>query len=422
METNEMKNSIQDFAIEKWIQKDRVGSILTPEDGDKTFIFLKALYKMPKGQKSIVHLFLSDDVTRENDAFFEIRMFNKLFNVNVLEDYNLQFFSYAAAAVMKDRIFGLVCCDSIQKQLTIEYFQFHLNNKYVAILGVVNTINKYHFFSIASDPLLVAYFGKSSISKEEMLNKVAPVQFTFSINPPPPKNKLNIFVIKNKLDEKNSIVKNETAQAVYFQTEKLAHGLLTNGINKWIEKSPKEGEDVFEFEQERLTEIKKLLNRRNKILRNLQSKKTLVEGLLFRLRGRTIVFGSNVQSLDVSTPNRVISKANPEERNSLIKRTFESGRLRNIGCHLDVKEVPLLNGVENIVIKDLYGSKEDFVNRIKDLRTYAEKPGNVFVVVTEGTQEVVWFNEIVKDLTDYNYFLCDNLISTFNEYTKQEDI
>jgi uncharacterized iron-regulated protein len=87
-----------------------------------------------------------------------------------------------------------------------------------------------------------------------------------------------------------------------------------------------------------------------------------------------------------------------------------------------MKETPSLELADNCILKDFYGSQESFLKKVSNLRRHSDRNGNVFIVVTEGTQEVVWFNEMVKDLTNYNYILCDNLISTFNEYSKIEDI
>ena len=426
METDQLKNTIQNFAIEKWVLKDKVGTIETPSTDNKTFIFLKALCTMPKNDKKKIHLFLSNSMVREKEALSEIAKFDEIFNVDILRDYNLQFFSYISVSNWQNREFGLVCCDKIHEQLTVGEIKFHLNNKYDALLGVTNAINKYSFLSIKADALLAGYFQKLVISKEEMLEKIAPICFKYNIRGDykkavPEKKKLNVYVIKNKLDERNSIVKNETATTITYLTEKAAYNAILTSIEKWRNKIPEENDDLFEFEEKRLSEIKKLLNRRNQILHNLSSKKTLVEGLLFRLRGRTMVFGNHINSLEVLTPGRVMSMKNTDERNLLIKRTFEKGNLRAISSYQDMKEKPTLDLADNCVLKDFYGSQEDFINKVSSLRTHCDKNGNVFVIVTEGTQEVVWFNEMVKGLEEHNYILCESLISTFNEYSKYED-
>src|SRR6187431_1239074 len=138
METDQLKNTIQDFAVEKWVSKDKVGTIESPTSGDKTFIFLKALYKMPKDNRKTIHLFLSDTMTREKEALHEIAKFDEIFNLDVLRDYNLQFFSYISVSNWQGREFGLVCCDKFHEQMTPGNVKFHLNNKYQALFGVTN--------------------------------------------------------------------------------------------------------------------------------------------------------------------------------------------------------------------------------------------------------------------------------------------
>tara|TARA_R110000851_G_scaffold315229_2_gene477552 strand:- start:4146 stop:4385 length:240 start_codon:yes stop_codon:yes gene_type:complete len=59
----------------------------------KTFISLHALYTMPKGDDKI-HLFLAEQKDRVKDLREDILKYNKLFNRDVLNDYNLQFQCY----------------------------------------------------------------------------------------------------------------------------------------------------------------------------------------------------------------------------------------------------------------------------------------------------------------------------------------
>ena len=428
METDQLKDTIQDFAIQKWMSNDKIGTIESPTRGEKTFIFLKALYKMPKGEKNTIHLFLSDSISREKEALNEIVKFDELFNLDVLRDYNLQFHSYKSVARWEGREFGLVCCDKFHEQLNPDNVKFHLHNKYQALLGVTTPVHKYSFFAIKNYPLLHGYFGKTMVSQEEMIQKIAPICFKYNLRgdytPLVEKKRrpLNIFVIKNKLDKRNPNIKSETATTLNYETESAAYASIMRDINRLIEKQPEEGKDNFDFEDNKLADIKKLLNRRNKILNNMGSKKTLIEGLLFRLKGRTVLFGNSIRALEVLTPGKTISRDNKDERNTLIRKTFEKGKLRSIGIHNDIRNLPTFDFVDNCVFKDVFPSQEEFLEKTEKLRDNYDKNGNVFIIVTEETKEVNWFNEMVKGLDENNYFLCDNLIQTFNEYSKVEDI
>jgi hypothetical protein len=146
-----------------------------------------------------------------------------------------------------------------------------------------------------------------------------------------------------------------------------------------------------------------------------------MEGLLFELRGQTMIYGNHIPSLEVLTPSRVLSMNNTDERNVLIKKTFEKGKLRAISSHKSISECHDLELIDNCVLKDFNYTQKEFLDRVENLRYYDAKDGNVFIIVTENTQEVTWFNEMVKDLVDYNYILCDSLVSTFKEYSKLED-
>jgi hypothetical protein len=105
------RNEIQTLAKDSWINAGKKGTVEIVTGLGKTFIFLYALYTMPKNND--IHLFLAEVVDREDDLMKDIAFYNKLFNVNVMKDYNLQFYCYQTVYKWKGKKFGLIGADRI---------------------------------------------------------------------------------------------------------------------------------------------------------------------------------------------------------------------------------------------------------------------------------------------------------------------
>jgi len=391
MNLNQLKNNIQDSAVEKWVLAQKKGTIESITGSGKTFIFLKALYTMPIECMETVHLFLAETTEREKDLMAEIEKFDSVFHTKVLKDYNLQFFCYQTAYKWQGKEFGLVCCDEIHDQLSPAYVMFHLNNKCEAILGLSAKINAYQCYPLKKYPELQKYFGSPLVNKIEILNQIAPICFKYNTNDGQKDGtarQLNIYVIRHKLDDRYRNVKAGNAIKCFYQTERDAYDYATNQFNKAISLEPEEGENIFDFEERKNGFVKRALHRRNTLLYSLYSKGEVVKNLLALVKGKSIVFGNNLDSLELITPGRVMSSRNDDERNDLIRNTFEKGNIRSIGSFKKLKQGANLTEVDNCFIKDYYSTEIDFIQRVGRLRENKGKVGHVFVIVTEDTQEV----------------------------------
>lgn len=106
---NLLQDKIQKESIEAWLKSNKKGTLELITGLGKTFCSLHALYTMPKDDK--LHLFLAEQVDRQTDLIKDIVKYNKIFNRDVLNDYNLQFQCYQTTYRWKDREFGLVIAD-----------------------------------------------------------------------------------------------------------------------------------------------------------------------------------------------------------------------------------------------------------------------------------------------------------------------
>lgn len=426
MDVNQLKDDIQNSAIEKWVEAGKKGTIESITGSGKNFMFLKALYTMPKDNRETVHLFLAETTEREKDLLLEIVKFNKIFKVSVLDDYNLKFFCYQSVWRFEGKKYGLVCCDEIHDQLTPSYVLFHINNEYEAVLGLSAKINKGALYDLtANDKLKRYFFGMNFVDKIDMIRKVAPICFQYTSSDGQKDGtarKLNIYVIKNSLDERHRNQRAGSSSRPFYQTERDAYDYVNTLFEKALVDTQKEGEDFFEFEDRKKKNIARILTKRNKLLYNLPSKKDIVERIIHAVKGKTILFGNDLDSLELIIPGRVLSSRNDDHKNDLIRKTFEEGKLRTIGSFKKLKQGANLSDVDNEIIKDYYASESDMIQRVGRLRENKGKIGHVFIIVTEGTQEVIWFNKMTENLKDYNYILCNNFKAAIDEYSKVEGL
>jgi len=375
---------------------------------------------MPK-DKSVIHLFLAETKEREKDLYEQIKLYNQLFKVNVLEDYNLQFHCYQSAYRFEDKKFGLVCCDEIHDSLSPEYVKFYVYNQYDAILGLSATIDDTVMYGLKKYPELKKFFNDNFVSKQDMVDKIAPVCFEYTTNDGQKdgtSRKLNIYVVKNKLNSFYKNVKAGNFKNSFWQTEADAYAYATKMFNTAMAMEPDEVDNIHDFAAKKEIYIKKALHRRNEVLYNLRSKDEIIQDILRNIKGKTIIFGNHLESLERVAPSHIVSSKNSEGENTLIRKQFEEGNLNLIGSFKMLKQGANLEKVDNCIIKDYYSSEKDFIQRVGRLRKDKEKIGHVFVIVTMDTKEVDWFNKMVANSTEFNYILCNDKVEAVNQYKK----
>ena len=82
---NELKDKIQKEALNKWLENEKIGTAELATGIGKTILALHALYTMDKDDS--VHLFLAETTERKKDLLKDIKLFNKLFDCDVVNDY-----------------------------------------------------------------------------------------------------------------------------------------------------------------------------------------------------------------------------------------------------------------------------------------------------------------------------------------------
>ena len=395
MKNNQLKDKIQQEALNSWLDNDKRGTVQIITGLGKTFISLHALYTMPKDK---IHLFLAETIERERDLMKDILKYNKIFNRNVLEDYDLRFFCYQSAYKWQNQEFGLVIADEIHDSLSPAYHQFYLNNKFDAIIGLSATIDK-----------SIEY---NNFTKGDLLDKIAPICYTYNINQGQvdgTSRKLNIYIINHELDNINKTIKAGNAKKPFFQSE-------LQSYSYW----DKEHKKAWYIDDKDLRELKITITstKRSKLLYELPSKITIVKELIKVINGQTILFGNSINSLLKITPN-VVSSRYSEDQNKAIRDSFESGKINLIGSFKMLKQGANLTELDNCVIMSYYGIEKDIIQRIGRLRDNGTT-GSVFIIRTNGTQENIWFQKMIQNIVEFNVIECDNIQDCIKKYKINE--
>jgi len=396
---NELQNQIQQEAIEHWLKADKKGTLALITGLGKTFCSLHALYTMPKDNK--LHIFLAEQVDRQSDLIKDIVKYNKIFNKDVLNDYNLQFQCYQTTRKWVDKEFGLVIADEIHDSLTPAYSEFYFNNKYDAIIGLSATINR-----------KVEYVDKDNkiFTKGDLLDKIAPVCFKYTMNQGQTEGtsrKLNIYVINHELDEINKTVKSGSIKKPFYQTEKEAYS--------YWDKVFKRSLFLEEDEEIKNLKIRVASNKRKDILYKLDSKIVVIKELLENINGQSIIFGNSLDSLLKITPN-VVSSRNNISKNNLIRNSFDLGTIKVIGSFKKLEQGANLNQLDNVILHSYYGVEGKIIQRLGRNRINGDKVGSVFVLVTKNSQEEVWWSKATENMTEFNIINCDNIDDCIQKY------
>lgn len=387
---NKQKESIQIEAVKKWIESGKKGTCEIITGLGKTFIGLHCLLSMPKDDDK-VHLFLAETTSREKDLKDDIKKFNKIYNVNILKDYNLQFYCYQSAYKWKDKKFGLVIADEIHDGLSPAYSKFFKNNAYDGIIGLTATVTRHTKYETS--------YGKE-YTKGDLLDKIAPIIFKYDMNTGQEEGtsrKLDIYVISHSLDDKARTVKAGNKKKPFYQTEKAAYEYWDSQFKKalWIQ-----DESVKEFR------VRIASHKRSSVLYNMESKVPIIKKILSKLKDKTIVFGNSLDTLLKVTPN-VVSSKNSEKENQKIREDFEKGKIKTIGSFKMLKQGANLTGLDNCIVMSYYSTEKDLIQRLGRLRKSGEKVGKVFILVTQGTKEEDWFNKMFENIDAFNiqYFM-----------------
>ena len=368
------RGRIQSEALNAWIKLGQKGTIEVITGLGKTKIAMSAIKLLPKDSKI---LFLAEVKDRELELEREQEKWG-------VKDWDITFSCYQSAYKWKDTEWDLVIADEIHDSLTPVYSRFYRNNKYDSIMGLSATID---------ERAVVEEVNDIKVTKGELLKKIAPVCYTYDINDGQVEGTarpLDIYVINHKLDIYNKTIVAGNNTKKWYQTEYGAYAYKDLMFRKAL------GAPI----EMRERKIHIASAARAKLLYELPSKVSVVKDLLNAITGRTILFGNSLSSLELITSN-VISSHKGDKENKQIREDFDNGKLDLIAAFKKLKQGANLKDLDNCVIMSYYSKEKDLIQRIGRLRNNGEI-GRIFILVTENTQEEVWYRRMTECLNEDN--------------------
>lgn len=414
MKNIEKKDIIQKAALKAWLESGKKGSAEISTGIGKTFLALHALYEMPLDW-SIEHYFFAEVTDRKLDLIKQIKLYNQIFERDVLTDYNLHFKTYQGAYKWVGKKIGLAIMDEVHELCSVEYSKLYYNNHFKAIIGLSATIDK------------ETYYESIKRFKIDILNDIAPICFTYSLNDglkDGTSRQLDIYVISNQLNNTDKTVVAGSKLRPFKQTEKAAYDywnkMFTKNVSEFIDYSKGSNESgsaynarIIKSEAIKSAKIRNAAARRSKLLYKLPSKIPIIQELLKYVKGKSIVFGNDIDALLKVTKN-VVSSRNKPDINNKIRDDFDNDRIQIIGSFKKLKQGANLKDLDNCIIMSYFSKELDLKQRLGRLRDDGTI-GKVFIIVTKETQEEVWFNKMFENLNNLNMIYCDNIDDCINK-------
>jgi superfamily II DNA or RNA helicase len=375
----DLRNEIQKEALKAWIKAGKKGTLEISTGVGKTKISLDAAKLFPKNAKI---LFLAETTQREQDLREDQKKFR-------CKSWNIQFMCYQSAYKLKDTKWDLVIADEIHEGLTLIRSKFFFNNKIGAIIGLSATVDKYAPID-RSDP-------ECMINKGDLLKDIAPVCYKYTLNDSienETTRDLEVYIIHHSLDRTAKNIQGGNKKTTFMTTEYSSYQYLDERFRK----------AMFLPQSQKSWAIPLWARKRADLLYSLPSKVKAIHKLLGALNLKTIVFGNHIDSLLEITPFTVSSR-NKDAENDQIRSDFDSDKIKTIGSFKMLKQGANLKDLDACVIHSYYSKELDIIQRLGRLR-YKDKKGYVFIFVTTGTQETVWFKKMTENLDSLTLIPC----------------
>ncbi len=381
MKIDKRRREVQLEAGQYWQDANSIGTCEIATSIGKTWISLDAMLTLEKGSKV---LFLAETTQRETDLYADIKKYDEIFNTDILNHIELEFACYQSAFRWKNKRWDLVVCDEIHSSITEEYIKFYYNNTYDKLLGLSATLRSTKTYNIEEE----------EYTKMELLNQIAPVCYVYDIGDAQRENtsrKLDIHVLYHNLNSSSRTILAGSKQKPFYTTETLQY--------RYIDDKCEECRLAGKFKLGRM-----FIAKRANMLYSLPSKIELTRELLKRVKGKTILFGNHMNSLEQLTPNVVRSNRKKESKklrdalNDQIRKDFDNNMIDTIGSFNMLVQGANLNKVDNVIQMSYYS---DFGRQVQiwgRLRKNDSKIGNIYIILTNETKEEDWFDNFASQI------------------------
>ena len=406
MGVDKNKLKIQKQALTAWWGQNGFGTLEIATGVGKTFISIMGAYyiKRELSPSKPKVLFLAETTSREYDFLKDVEKYNKLFDTDFLNDFDYQFMCYQSAYKLSEEHYDYVIADEIHMGLTLEYSKFFENNAYTYIMGLTATTDrKVKYESLDESNKIV------ELTKGELLDKYAPVVFTYDLNISREDNnsrELDVFVIYHKMDSVNKTMIGGTKKKPFKTTEKANYEYWNKQVAKCYYMPNGKQKDFA---------IQNAVRKRSKVLYDLPSKSVEVKKLVKILDNKTLIVGNSLDSLYEITDNTISSRNTPK-KNEKLRKDFDEGKINLIAGWKKVEQGANLEDLDNLIMMSYYSKQLPLIQRIGRLRN-KKGTGKVFIFVTKDSKEEEWFEKMFEGIDVYNIIKVEGVDDYIKNYT-----
>ena len=337
----EIKNKLQDDAVDAWYNNNCVGTLNLYTGAGKTFCFFKALYKVwPKGDKLSDVWFCSETLAREYDVRVEAEKFGMIYGKNPLEDFNIRFEIYQSVHKLKNESISFVCLDEIQDCITPVRINFLKNNYFKMKLGLT-----------ATPGIEKVVVPNPKITKGQYYNKYCPIIYSYHTIDAVDEgiySKIKIDVLFMDLDKTNKykLFKNgnpctEMAYYSYFDRKYMT-----------------------EFGKNRMFAAMKRSSCLSDMPGRIKKAKMLVD-LYEANNKKTVIIGNSLDALSQITSNVVQSRPAKEKYiNEELRYKFDNNLIKTLGSFKILQQGANLNSMHNLILYSHFKDEDKFLQRL----------------------------------------------------------
>jgi superfamily II DNA or RNA helicase len=372
---NPKVSEVQLAAFEAWKTKNCYGILAIATGVGKNFI---SFFAMAEEKKKSKVLFLAERTRREETLQVEISKYLHYYGIDLNKHVNLTFACYQTAYKWVDTEWDLVIGDEIH-EVGEAYVQFFTNNKIHKFMGLSATTENNSTYTIQG----------VEMTKTKFLEQfIAPIVFTYTLSQAQEDGiarKAKIIIYSHELDKVNKSIKVTDS---FWQTEQAAYDYWTQQID-----------DIKRKKGSKSSEFRRASMKRAEILYKLPSKAARVKQVLKELEGQTLVFANSIDLLKAITPFTVSYKEDADI-NKIIIEKFNKQEVSIMASFKLLQQGENLDHLDNCIIASYYSSTGPMLQRIGRLRR-ATQEGVIVFIVTKYTQEVIWINNMLKELKGY---------------------
>lgn len=340
MFANQVREKVQNDALESWFQNNCKGTLLIGTGVGKTKILIDAIRK---ANPSTVLILVNTEILRDVELYLE---FIKWASEDLLA--KCTFMCYQSAYKTTGN-WGMIACDEVDSAVTPEYFKFIEGHVTEKLLCFTATLPEY---------------------KRNLLEMYAPVTFEYSTQRGQKEgilNKTKIWLVTYMLSDVNDVKVTKWNPELYRRvTRVLSENTVYNEMDKELTELLLEQVQANTEVQKKLIseKLKRFHLKRKHFLANLNSSKLIVEKLKQQIltikSNKVMMFTESIKQAEFLSVFTYHSKNSKDNENL---KLFNEGIIREISVVKAVNRGINVDGLNNVILESYSSSYVEWQQR-----------------------------------------------------------